>query len=303
MKPNLLKPLVLAAVLLVSACSTTPSTTPLLDQARSDYVAANNNPDVTKYAQAEFRQATEALDKANAAASKREAPEDIDKLAYLAKQRVATAQEVAKQKAAEARVAEGEKLRTQIQLDARAAEADKARQQAAAAQAQAQSAQQQAAAAQQQAAAADARTREAEARAAQLQLIMVELQAKQSPRGLIVTIGDVLFQVNSATLNQNGLANLRKLADALVQNPNRTVLVEGFADSTGSSDYNQQLSERRATAVRNALTEMGVPRERVAMRAYGEAFPVAPNDTANNRALNRRVEIVLSNENATIPPR
>jgi outer membrane protein OmpA-like peptidoglycan-associated protein len=81
------------------------------------------------------------------------------------------------------------------------------------------------------------------------------------------------------------------------------VLVEGFTDSTGSSSYNQELSQRRAEAVASALGSMGVPRDRIAMKAYGEAFPVAPNDTASNRQLNRRVEIVLSNENAQIPPR
>jgi outer membrane protein OmpA-like peptidoglycan-associated protein len=81
------------------------------------------------------------------------------------------------------------------------------------------------------------------------------------------------------------------------------VLVEGFADSTGSTAHNQQLSERRANTVRSTLISMGVAPERVAMRGYGESFPVAPNDTASNRALNRRVEIVLSNEGQPISER
>jgi outer membrane protein OmpA-like peptidoglycan-associated protein len=99
------------------------------------------------------------------------------------------------------------------------------------------------------------------------------------------------------------MSTLRKLADVMAQNPDRTVLVEGFTDSTGSSSHNQELSERRANAVASALAGMGVARERVAMRAYGEAYPVAPNDNASNRQLNRRVEIVLSNEGQPIPPR
>ena len=99
------------------------------------------------------------------------------------------------------------------------------------------------------------------------------------------------------------MSTLRKLADVMAQNPERSVLVEGFTDSTGSSSYNQDLSQRRANAVATALGSMGVPRERIAMKAYGEAFPVAANDTAPNRQLNRRVEIVLSNDNAPIPPR
>jgi outer membrane protein OmpA-like peptidoglycan-associated protein len=120
---------------------------------------------------------------------------------------------------------------------------------------------------------------------------------------MVVTIGDVLFATDRAELNANGMANVRKLAEIMMQNPDRTVMVEGFTDSTGSAAHNRDLSERRAASVAQALVSLGVPRARVGMRGYGEAFPVAPNDTAANRQLNRRVEIVLSNAGATIPPR
>jgi len=129
------------------------------------------------------------------------------------------------------------------------------------------------------------------------------MHAVKTERGYVVTIGDVLFATDKASLTPNGMSTLRKLADVMAQNPNRTVLVEGFTDSTGNSSYNQELSQRRAEAVASALAGMGVARERIAMKAYGEAFPVASNDTAANRQLNRRVEIVLSNEGAGIPPR
>ena len=95
----------------------------------------------------------------------------------------------------------------------------------------------------------------------------------------------------------------QKLADLLRENPRRSVLIEGFTDSTGSSSYNQDLSLRRASGVRDALVRMGVAPERVQVRGYGETFPVAPNDTASNRQLNRRVEIVLSEEGATVRQR
>ena len=120
---------------------------------------------------------------------------------------------------------------------------------------------------------------------------------------MVITIGDVLFASGQATLTQPGMANLRKLADVLAQNPERTVLVEGFTDSVGAAAYNQDLSERRAAAVRTALTGMGVAPERVAMKGYGKAYPVANNDTPGNRQLNRRVEIVLSNSGSPIAPR
>jgi len=303
MTPRFLKPAVLASAILLAACSTTPTTTPQLDQARADFVAANNNPQVASYAPLEFKQASDALNAANTAAAKKESLDDIDRLAYVAKQKIATAQEVARAKAAEANIADAARQRTEITLEARTAEAERAKREAAEAQAAAAAAQQQAATAQQQAALAQDQTRMIAERAAKLEALLVELHATKTERGMVVTIGDVLFATNEANLTPNGMSTLRKLADVMAQNPERSVLVEGFTDSTGSSSYNQDLSQRRANAVATALGSMGVPRERIAMKAYGEAFPVAANDTAPNRQLNRRVEIVLSNDNAPIPPR
>jgi len=140
-------------------------------------------------------------------------------------------------------------------------------------------------------------------RAAHLEALLNDIQAVKTERGYVVTIGDVLFATNQATLNPNGMSTLRKLADVMRENPDRTVLVEGFTDSTGSASYNQDLSQRRANAVASALGEMGVPRDRISMKAYGQAFPVASNDNASGRQQNRRVEIVLSNDGAQIPPR
>ena len=310
MNHTFLKSAVLATAVMLGACSSMPTTTPLLDQARGDFVAANNNPNISSLAPLEFKQASDALEQANAAAARKDSLEQIDKLAYIAKQKIATAQEVAKQKSAEADIARSGQQRDQVRLEARTAEADRAKMEAerakmdaANAQGQAVAAQNQAAAAQSAAQAAEAQTREAQARAAQLEAMMVDLQAKKTERGMIITIGDVLFATGQATLTGNGTATLRKLADVLAQNPNRTILVEGFTDSVGSTDSNQALSERRASAVRAALVDMGVAKERIAMRAYGEAYPVAANDNAGNRQLNRRVEIVLSNEGAPIAPR
>ncbi|HEY0061849.1 MAG TPA: OmpA family protein [Telluria sp.] len=296
MKLPMLKSVVLASAILLGACSSMPTTTPMLDQARGDFVAANNNPAVSSYAPLEFKQASDALEAANAAAARRESLDTIDKLAYIAKQKIATAQELAKQKSAEANIANAGRERDQVRLEARTAEAERAKADAAAANAQA-------AAAQGQVADAEARAREAQARAASLEAMMSDLQAKKTERGMIVTIGDVLFATGQATLTPAGMSNLRKLADALAQNPERTVLVEGFTDSVGGTAYNQSLSERRAAAVRAALLGMGVDERRVAMKGYGEAYPVAPNDNASNKQLNRRVEIVVSNSSAPIPPR
>ncbi len=303
MNAKFFKATILASAVMLAACSSMPTTTSTLDQARGDFVAANNNPQVSSYAPLEFKQASDALDAANAAAARRESLDKIDQLAYIAKQKIATAQQIASQKAAEADIANAGQQRDRLRLEARTAEADRAKMDAERAKMDAQAAQAQANDAQRAAMSAEAQTREAQARAAQLEAQMADLQAKKTERGMIITIGDVLFATNQANLTTNGMNTVRKLADVLTQNPNRTVLVEGFTDSTGSSAHNQELSERRAAAVASALTGMGIGRERVAMRGYGEAYPVAGNVSAGDRQLNRRVEIVLSNEGVAIPPR
>jgi outer membrane protein OmpA-like peptidoglycan-associated protein len=296
MKKNHLTPILLAIATLVGACSSMPRTTSLLDQTRSDYVAAQSNPHVASYAPLEMKQASEAMEQANAAANHHDSAEKVDKLAYLAKQKIALTQEVAKQKSAEANIASAGKERDQMRLDQRTNEADQAKASADQSKLAAQIAQSETAEAQR-------KTQEAQARAAQLEAQLADLAAKKTERGMVITLGDVLFGTDLARLNPDGMRTAQKLANVLQQNPQRTVLVEGFADSTGAASYNQQLSERRATAVRSALEEMGVSRERVAIRGYGESHPVAANDTAGNRQLNRRVEIILSDANGKVMQR
>lgn len=144
------------------------------------------------------------------------------------------------------------------------------------------------------------KTQEAQARAAELEAQLADLSAKKTERGLVITLSDVLFGTDQSRLNTEGMRTAEKLAEVLQQNPQRTVLVEGFTDSTGSTSHNLELSLRRATAVRSALQELGVGRERIAVRGYGETYPVAANNTAQHRQLNRRVEIVLSDADGKI---
>lgn len=296
MKKYYATPILLAIAALVGACSSGPATTSLLDQTRSDYRMAQSNPNVASYASLEMKQAGDALAQANAAASGNDSAEKIDKLAYLAKQKIALTQEVAKQKSAEAEVVSAGKQRDQIRLDQRTTEADQAK-------ASAEKSKMAAQVAQGEAADAQRKTQEAQARAAQLEAQLADLAAKKTERGMVITLGDVLFGTDLARLNVEGMRTAEKLANVLQKNPQRTVLVEGFTDSTGTAAHNQDLSERRATAVRGALQELGVARERVAIRGYGETYPIAANDTAQNRQLNRRVEIVLSDDTGKISPR
>lgn len=297
----------LTLVAALAACGSVPRTTSLLDQTRIDYRTAQNNANVIRYAPVELKQAGEALDQANAASDHSDSADKIDKLAYIAKQKIALTQEAAKQKAAEADVVASSKERDQIRLAQRTNEADKAKADSQQAKADSQQANQAAQAALDEAALAQRRTeeaqranREAQARATQLEAQLAELSAKKTERGIVITLGDVLFAVDVARLNPDGMRTAQKLADVLQQNPTRTVLIEGYTDSTGTAAHNQDLSERRAGAVRSALQEMGVAAGRVSARGYGQSNPVASNDTAQSRQLNRRVEIVLSDDSGKI---
>lgn len=144
---------------------------------------------------------------------------------------------------------------------------------------------------------------EAEARARQLEAQLKDLEAKKTDRGMVITLGDVLFDTNEARLKSGGIRNVQRLADFFKQYPQRTVMIEGFTDSTGTSSRNQALSDERAQSVRVALLGMGMSGDRIASRGYGEAYPAASNDTAAGRQSNRRVEIVVSGDDGKIAPR
>jgi outer membrane protein OmpA-like peptidoglycan-associated protein len=286
--------LLLAATL--AACSSLPVNNPNLDEARSLYGMALSNPQAVSLAAAELKQAGDAVDKASAAWTRKEDVAEVDKLSYLAKQRVVIAQETSDQKVAELAVTNATSARDKVRLEARTREADSAKLTA-------QTAQIQSSASQRASEDAQRQTREAQERTGQLEAQLKELNAKNTARGMVITIGDVLFDTNKALLKTGGLRSVEKLAEFFKQNPLRTALVEGFTDSTGSETTNQELSDRRANAVRTALVDMGVSGSRITTYGYGEAHPVAGNDNAGSRQLNRRVEVVLSDDKGKITPR
>lgn len=296
MKKSQFTPVLLTIAALLGACGSMPTSTSLLDETRDDFAVAQSTPHVTTYAPLEMKQAGDALDLANAAASRNDSDAQIDKLAYLAKQKIALTQEVGKQRAAEADVASIAQQRDQLLLRQRTFEADQARATTEDAKVLARMAEENAAEAQRQ-------TQIAQARTATLEAQLLDLAAATTERGLVIILGDVLFGTDQARLNVDGMRTVQKLADILQQNPSRTALVEGFTDSTGSAAHNLDLSEQRAGAVRDALQEMGISGKRIDIRGYGENYPVAANDTGENRQLNRRVEIVLSSGSSSISQR
>ena len=121
------------------------------------------------------------------------------------------------------------------------------------------------------------------------------LEAKQTERGLVFTLGSLLFETNRANIRKGALHRLDKLAAYLKSEPGRRIMIEGYTDSTGHAAYNRALSEKRAQVVKAALLKMGVGRDRIArVKGYGALYPVASNKTVQGREKNRRVEIVIS---------
>jgi outer membrane protein OmpA-like peptidoglycan-associated protein len=321
--------LISAAVL--AACNTLPASDSPIMLARADYASAQANPQVNALAPLELKQAGDALDRANAASAKREDDKVVDHLAYVAKQQVTIARETAAQKAAEQAVAAVGAERDRVRLEARTREADSAQRSAELSQRQAEGARRSAEASQRQSeesqrsaessqrvamaerqaatdaqqASASARQQamDAEGRARQLEAQLAALEARKTERGMVITLGDVLFDTNRAQLSMGGMRNVQKLADFFKQYPKRTVMIEGFTDSTGTQGRNQGLSNERADSVRVALLGMGVNADRITSRGYGESYPVAGNETAAGRQLNRRVEVVVSDDNGKIAPR
>jgi len=296
-------PSLLLAAAVMAGCNSMPRQNVMLAEARSDYGTAQSNPNVVKLASSELKDAALALDQANAAFADRKDDEQVNKLAYLARQKIATTQEIAKRKVAEQAIIDAGKERDQVRLDQRTMEADNARMDASIAQNRVASAQIRASNAEAQTLDAQRMTAEAEARTRDLEAMLADMAATKSERGMVITLGDVLFNVNEAQLKPDGLRNVQKLAAFMTKYPQRTVLVEGFTDSTGSSAHNLELSKRRAESVRGALESMGIASDRSATRGYGESYPVAGNDTGANRQLNRRVEIILSDDQGRVVPR
>jgi len=176
--------------------------------------------------------------------------------------------------------------------EAKAREAEQARTEAEQARVQAEQARMQAE--------AEIKARSAEqAKTAALTKELSDLRAQQTDRGLVLTVGDVLFATGKAEVAAGGLRSIDKLAEFLKKNPTRNLLIEGHTDNTGPEDFNLKLSQQRADAVRDALVSRGVGADRITTKGYGPKYPVVANDTAAGRQQNRRVEVVVLNEGAT----
>ena len=244
-----------------------------LEQARTAYAQAEQTPAVVSNASVPLREAHQALQRAEREWTDHHDTEEVQHLATLASQRVDIARAAAEKQVAEAQIQQATEDRDQVLLNARTREAQRAQQQAQVATSQAQA---------------------ATSQVQQLQQELAALKAKQTERGLVLTLGDVLFETGKAELRPGALQNLYPLVTFLQKYPERRAVIEGYTDSVGSDAYNLDLSERRADAVRDFLLQNGVNPAQLTTRGYGKASPVASNATAEGRQQNRRVELIIS---------
>jgi outer membrane protein OmpA-like peptidoglycan-associated protein len=244
----------------LSACSSTPKTIDELETARAVVPQVEASPRAGVAAE-NISEARKALETANNLAEKKGNLEDIRYHAMIA----STNAQIANEKilAAQARdeIAKGEAERQQVLAEARNREAEAARM-----------------------------------RADSLEQELKDLKAQKTERGLVLTLGDVLFDTGQATLKPGAYATIDRLANALKEDPARKVMIEGHTDSVGSDDYNQRLSENRAQSVQSALMQRGVAPDQITALGKGESTPVASNDNAAGRQQNRRVELIFTED-------
>jgi outer membrane protein OmpA-like peptidoglycan-associated protein len=279
------------AAVLLTACAAAPLKPDGAAEARNKLTRLQSDPNLASRAPLAMKEA----DTAVRVAEQPQADKELGAYrVYLADRRVDIARAQAETSLAEDQRATLSAQRESARLDARTREADAAKGQVATARAE--GAEQKVAAdqARRDADAAQLAAVSSEQQAAELQRQIEVLQARHTERGLVLTLGDVLFTSGHADLKAGATGNLNKLVAFLNRYPDRTVAIEGYTDSVGGEDYNQGLSERRADAVKSYLTGQGIGSTRLSASGKGESDPVAGNDSAAGRQQNRRVEVVIS---------
>ena len=295
MKTRLSSALVVAAF--AAGCALSPEAERQLGEARAAYRLAADDPQVQRHARPELSSAANALNDAERMAKEGADAQLVEHNAYLAERRARTALGAAQAREAEAGIVVAREERRRALLEAREREATAARQDAQR---------------------AEIARREAEARvklledeklkvvqektaaaelAAEVKGLHAELpdvQAKQTERGWILTLGSEVLFDDGAALKDGSRRALDSVAQFLRKHPERGIAIEGFTDSAGPKDASQRLSERRAQAVKFALVQRGIEPHRIDARGYGPSFPVASNETETGRQQNRRVEIVIN---------
>lgn len=267
-KRNITLGMAMGLSVLIAGCASTPPNNTMVNEARASYAKIKDDPDVARSGDSHLRSARDELNRAESLLKDGEDTNRIEQAAYLANRHAQIASEQGERARLVDQVDSAEERRRKLMLDRSSEEATRARDEA-----------------------------------EMLRKRMEELQAERTDRGMVLTLGDVLFDLNKADLKSSGEQTIGRLAQFMREYEDRRVRVEGYTDSTGDDGYNQTLSERRAQAVSAALVTQGIERRRVETEGYGRQFPVASNDTSAGRQQNRRVEIVISDKDGKIETR
>ena len=276
-----------ASLFLFAGCATTPQPIPELDRAHAAVTRLSADPLASQSASRELQSSRDALARADRAKQNKEPLEQVVHLSYLAERQAEIGETRLEELRSRQQIARGEADRTAVLLETRERQAQLAAMRAGEQTRQADAAREAAVAATQNALSARAQREETQRK-------LAELQATQTERGMVLTLGDVLFDTSQANLKPGAGQTLDRVAQFLRKNDETRVLIEGYTDSRGSAQYNQDLSRKRAGAVSSALEIRGAAPGRVTVAGRGETLPVASNDTPEGRQRNRRVEIVFS---------
>jgi outer membrane protein OmpA-like peptidoglycan-associated protein len=260
----------------LAACATTPVSPDGAAEARAKLTRLQADPNLANRAPVAIQEADTAVRAAEAPVTKDAALGAH--LVYMADRKVEIAMAQAATSEAEDQLVKLGEKREHSRLEARTREADKAHADADATRV-----------------AAAGAASEAALKSADLQSQIDALKAKTTERGIVLTLGDVLFTSGMADLKPGAASNLDRLVTFLNQNPDRKVEIEGHTDNVGGDDYNQGLSQRRADAVRSFLLQQGISPERIVASGKGEQRPVADNESEGGRQQNRRVEVIIEN--------
>jgi outer membrane protein OmpA-like peptidoglycan-associated protein len=285
--------LIAAAVasLLLAACAAAPVKPDGAMEVRAKLTALQSDPDLAARAPVAMKQAELAVRAA-------EVPEPNTELAhyrvYMADRKVDTAASLAKTSLAEDQRVALTQQRDKARLDSRTREADVAASRLASAKVDLANQKSDADAARSEADAARMSAADAAQQSAELQRQLDDLHARQTDRGMVLTLGDVLFSSGRADLKVGATSNLNRLVAFLDHYPDRTVIIEGYTDSIGGADYNLGLSQRRADSVKSYLAEQGIGAMRLTASGKGLSNPVADNGSEGGRQQNRRVEVIIA---------
>ena len=312
---------------LQAACTTAPKKDLALEQVRSQLEELESDPELSGYATLALGEAERALRQAETATGETQRIH----LIYMADRRIQIARAIAQREQLEQELDRLEPERNELLVKASQLEAEQARLEAEQARMMSQATAEDAQRAREEALQAQHREAESERTARQaieeaeqakalaassataaqlarreadlaleqadtLRRQLENLQLRQTESGVVVTLGDVLFESGQTELRQEAMASLVEVVDLLQSEPDKNIRIEGHTDAVGDANTNLEISQRRADAVFEALVSLGVVAARVTTQGMGEDFPIASNETDEGRAQNRRVDVILLDE-------